>query len=112
MVAAKNAMEIFSVLDKSNCRKCGEKTCLAFAGAVYLGKRRIQECPHLDNSVIEKILEKSGREKRPLDDQDEYISSLVNEVVDLDFAVTAERIGALDKSTVLTVTVLGKKIWN
>ncbi|MGW8195828.1 MAG: hypothetical protein ACWGOX_16355, partial [Desulforhopalus sp.] len=29
MTGAKNAMEIFSVLDKSNCKKCGEKTCLA-----------------------------------------------------------------------------------
>lgn len=108
MVVAKNALEIFSVLDKSNCRKCGEKTCLAFAGAVYLGKRRIQECPHLEHSDIVKFSEKSDIEKRPLDDQDEYISSLVREVVNLDFKVTAERIGALQNGTVLTVTVLGK----
>jgi CO dehydrogenase/acetyl-CoA synthase gamma subunit (corrinoid Fe-S protein) len=31
MAVGKNAMKIFSILDKSNCKKCGEKTCLAFA---------------------------------------------------------------------------------
>ncbi len=55
MVAAKNAMEVFSVLDKSNCRKCGEKTCLAFAGAVYMGKRRIEECPNVNKCGYRQI---------------------------------------------------------
>ena len=47
MPAPKNAMEIFKLLDKSNCRECGEKTCLAFAGAVYRGQKKIDECPRL-----------------------------------------------------------------
>ena len=45
MPAPKNAMEVFQLLDKSNCRECGEKTCLAFAGAVFQGHRKISECP-------------------------------------------------------------------
>ncbi|MBW1753989.1 MAG: Fe-S cluster protein, partial [Deltaproteobacteria bacterium] len=36
MPQPKNAMEIFRHLDKSNCRECREKTCLAFAGAVFI----------------------------------------------------------------------------
>jgi len=35
MAQIKNAMEIFKLLEKSNCRECNEKTCLAFAGAVF-----------------------------------------------------------------------------
>ena len=35
MAQPKNAMEIFKLLDQSNCRECGQKTCLAFAGAVF-----------------------------------------------------------------------------
>ena len=42
MAQPKNAMEIFQLLDKSNCRECGKKTCLAFAGAVYQGLKEIQ----------------------------------------------------------------------
>ena len=45
-------MEIFQMLDQSNCRECGKKTCLAFAGAVFLGKKKLIECPKLDADMI------------------------------------------------------------
>jgi hypothetical protein len=109
MAVGKNAMEIFSVLDKSNCKKCGEKTCLAFAGAVYTGKRRIQECPNLTGAEIARFSNKSAVQNQPEDRLDEYISSMIQEVVRLDFALVAERIGARLKGTELTVPVLGKK---
>jgi len=52
----KNAFEIFGFLDKSNCRKCGEKTCLAFAGAVFLGQKKIHECPKLSREALERFV--------------------------------------------------------
>ena len=36
-----SAMEVFKHLDKSNCRECGEKTCLAFACAVFQSQKEI-----------------------------------------------------------------------
>lgn len=30
-----NTLQIFQLLDRSNCRQCGKKSCLAFAGAVF-----------------------------------------------------------------------------
>ena len=42
-----NAMEVFKLLNKSNCRKCNETTCLAFASKVFLGQRKLSECPEL-----------------------------------------------------------------
>ena len=51
----KNAMEVFQLLDKSNCRECGEKTCLAFAGAVFLGQKRLHECPKLSPEIFERF---------------------------------------------------------
>jgi hypothetical protein len=106
---AKNAMEIFSVLDKSNCKKCGEKTCLAFAGAVYLGKRRISECPNLGSDVLARFSKEHATQNGTEDEQDKYISSLIDEVTKLDFHIVGERIGAEVKDTVLTVPILGKK---
>ncbi len=47
MTQARNAFEIFQCLERSNCRECGEKTCLAFAGAVYLGQWKITEWPRV-----------------------------------------------------------------
>ena len=43
MPQPKNAMEIFQLLDKSNCRECGETTCLAFAGAVFTGRKDLDQ---------------------------------------------------------------------
>ena len=55
MPQPKNAMEIFQLLDKSNCQQCREKTCLAFAGAVFTGQKRLDECPKLDHETIERF---------------------------------------------------------
>ena len=46
-------MEIFKLLDRSNCRKCHELTCLAFAAAVFTGQRQLIECPNLESHDIE-----------------------------------------------------------
>ena len=51
----KNALEIFKLLDKSNCRKCGEKTCLAFAGAVFQDQRQLHECPQLPQDLVAQL---------------------------------------------------------
>jgi CO dehydrogenase/acetyl-CoA synthase gamma subunit (corrinoid Fe-S protein) len=50
----KNPMEIFKLLDKSNCRKCNKPTCLAFAAAVFQGQKRLDECPQLDREIIKR----------------------------------------------------------
>jgi len=39
---------LLKFLPKSNCRKCGKRTCLAFAIELATGKRRLEECPILD----------------------------------------------------------------
>ena len=49
MTQPKNAFEIFQLLEKSNCGNCGEKTCLAFAGAVFKSRRRLRNAPRLDS---------------------------------------------------------------
>ena len=61
MVQPQNAMEIFQLLDKSNCRECGEKTCLAFAGAVFMGQKSLDRCPKLDREIIAKYGGDSGQ---------------------------------------------------
>ena len=47
-----NVMQVFTLLDKSNCRKCGEKTCLAFASAVFKGKKDLSACPALSEELV------------------------------------------------------------
>ncbi len=52
------------LLPKTNCKKCGKPTCLAFAIELAKGKRRIEDCPVLmepdfaaDRQAITKLLE-------------------------------------------------------
>jgi ArsR family metal-binding transcriptional regulator len=40
-------MAIFQQLPKSNCRECGQATCMAFAFGLSQGSQAIEECPAL-----------------------------------------------------------------
>jgi hypothetical protein len=104
-----NAMEIFTHLNKSNCRECGEKTCLAFASKVFLGTSSITNCPHLEAEIYEKFGAKgSGRQKEG-EEQEKYIASLVQRILEKDFDDVAEKTGGYVSGGSLCVDVLGKK---
>jgi ArsR family metal-binding transcriptional regulator len=59
MILLTNPMEIFKSLDRSNCRKCNEWTCMAFAAAVFKGQRQLSECPHLEGHDLAHSAENS-----------------------------------------------------
>lgn len=37
-------LDVYSLLPRTNCKRCGEVTCLAFAFGILQGKRTIAEC--------------------------------------------------------------------
>ncbi len=109
MAQFKNPMELFKLLDKSNCRKCNEATCLAFAAAVYQGRRGIEECPHLDETVLDRY---GGRRKSaPTIDPDveERIAGLREKIKSVDLSRAAQRLGGVyGDGGKLTLKILGK----
>ncbi len=50
-----NTVEILKLLDKSNCKKSSEPTCLAFAVVVATGRRALNECVSIEEDVIEQF---------------------------------------------------------
>ena len=108
MAPIKNAMEVFKLLDKSNCRKCNEATCLAFASAVFQGTRQIEECPHLDAEIVARYGGRVDRGKTMNQEAEEVISRLLNETRTLDLSEAAGRLGGVHKNGKLTLKVLGK----
>ncbi len=42
-----SAMEIYQLLPKTNCKKCNESTCMAFAVALLSRTKQYTECPPL-----------------------------------------------------------------
>ena len=76
MAQIKNPMEIFKLLNGSNCKKCNEQTCLAFAVAVFKEKKQIDECPCLEKEVIDRY---AGAVEKP-NTIDEYKAEAIEEL--------------------------------
>jgi acetyl-CoA decarbonylase/synthase complex subunit gamma len=52
---ALTGLEIFKLLPKTNCKKCGKPTCLAFAMALAQKRARLEECPDVSEQTKEKL---------------------------------------------------------
>jgi acetyl-CoA decarbonylase/synthase, CODH/ACS complex subunit gamma len=52
---ALTGLEIFKLLPKTNCKKCGKPTCLAFAMALAQKKAKLEECPDVSEQAKEKL---------------------------------------------------------
>ncbi len=103
-----NPMEIYKLLNGSNCRECNEKTCLAFAVAVFKGKKPIHACPYLDKEVIDRY---GGPIEKP-NTIDEYkaeaIELLKQKISLIDLSEAAKRLGAQFSNNKLTIKIFGK----
>ncbi len=101
-------MEIYKLLNGSNCRECNEKTCLAFAVAVFKGKKPIHACPYLDKEVIDRY--GGGIEKPNTIDEykSEAIELLKQKMSLIDLSEAAKRLGARFSNNKLTIKIFGK----
>ncbi len=108
MPQPKNAMEIFQLLDKSNCQECGRKTCLAFAGAVYMGQKSIRDCPRLAPEIIARVLGEAPAPHIVEQNREDYMQSLIEGIRQSDLAAAARRIGARFEDHRLRLKILGK----
>jgi hypothetical protein len=103
-----NAAEVYRLLDKSNCRKCGELTCLAFAGAVYLRKKRLKDCPKIPPAVIERYSAETPFGSAEEAEGGQRMKRLQAELARQDLRKLAERVGAQYVEDRLTLKILGK----
>ncbi len=51
-----SVLKILKLLPRTNCRKCGYATCMAFAGAVRTGRVIPHQCPELAAPMAEKAV--------------------------------------------------------
>jgi len=57
---ALSGLDIYKLLPKTNCKKCGSPTCLAFAMKLAMKKAVLDECPDV-SAESKKALEESSR---------------------------------------------------
>jgi len=108
MAKFNNAMEIFKLLEKTNCRECNEPTCLAFAAAVFRGQRQLSECPRIDKEIIERLGLNNQKTAYQEQDIDEALEILKRKISALDLPASAERVGGIFSDNRLTIKILGK----
>jgi len=52
---ALTGLDIFKLLPKTNCKKCGMPTCLAFAMALAQKRAKLDDCPDVSEEAKEKL---------------------------------------------------------
>jgi len=54
---ALKGIDIFKLTPKTNCKECGNPTCMAFAMKVAQGALSIEQCPHMSEEAIAQLSE-------------------------------------------------------
>jgi acetyl-CoA decarbonylase/synthase complex subunit gamma len=52
---ALTGLEIYKLLPKTNCKECGQPTCLAFAMQLAAGKASLEKCPYVSEEAKEAL---------------------------------------------------------
>ncbi len=61
VAAPPRIMEVFKLLPRTNCRACGQPTCLVFAVQVCQGGQALEGCSWLDAGARQRLEEYLGR---------------------------------------------------
>lgn len=102
------ALNVYKILPQTNCGKCQLPSCLAFAGAVVAGRKKLTDCPDLDRAALAGF---SARYRNPGAkevNQAEFIDKLRKKMAGLDLAAVAPLIGATVKGETIIINSLGK----
>jgi hypothetical protein len=106
-------LEIYKVLEQSNCKRCMLPSCLAFAAAVIAGQKQLQDCPQLTEDLIAELSVRLQQRSTAEPGESEFMKKLLQDVKALDFpAIARERGGEFQKnSNTLAISSLGKNFY-
>jgi hypothetical protein len=108
MTTLSTPLQIFTLLPKSNCGKCGVITCLAFSAAVIKEEKQLSECPFVDSKMLSEFEGKIHRQINLETIQKDTLSNLKDEIQKIDLASRAEIIGARVHNETLILKCLGR----
>ena len=103
-----NSMEIFKLLPKTNCKQCQAPTCLAFSVLLFKGDKQLNECPYIEEEIIERFDGKIKNQKSVEQDFAEAVTLLKRKIATVDLSLLANRVGGKFSSNKLTIKILGK----
>jgi hypothetical protein len=101
-------LEIYKVLEQSNCKQCMLPSCLAFAAAVIGGQKCLDDCPHLAKDVIQSLAANLQKRSTVEPLQAEFMAKLLQKLQKVSFAHVANERGCDNDGDVLRIRSLGK----
>jgi len=104
-----NVMDVYKLLDKSNCRTCGEKTCMAFAAAVFMGKQELSQCPLLSSEIVDTYETQDRRSHVLEEDFNKLMEKLESRLKKINLSTRAGEIGATYNNDKLSLKIMGKE---
>ena len=81
---------------------------MAFAAAVFQGRKQLADCPHLDGDIIERFGEHTENRTTIEQNLNQTMAHLKKKIATIDLAASAQRLGARFSNGKLTISVLGK----
>jgi Domain of unknown function (DUF3786)/Putative Fe-S cluster len=109
MAKFKNTMDVFKLLEKTNCRKCNTPTCLAFAAAVFQGQIALSECPFIGGDILKKYgSQKLEYESAPEQGYIKVMEQLKDRIKQIDLESRAEKLGGNFSNGRLILKIFGK----
>ena len=107
----KSPVDILKLLEKSNCRECGQPTCLAFASAVMRGDKELADCPRLDPAEAARhTVQRPGGGRNQDQLLEEALDAMKQKIAALDLEEAAQRLGAAMDGGSLCIHMLGKRV--
>jgi len=109
MTEFKNTMDVFKLLEKTNCRKCNKPTCLAFAAAVFQGQISLSKCPFIDQNIIDTYGD--GNNKYESKFEQDYLKAmkqLKKNIQQIDLESRADTLGGKFSKNRIILKVMGK----
>ena len=61
--------KIYNMLPQTQCKRCGYSDCKPYAEAIFFEKEDINRCPPGGNTLMEKLADYMGLEKKPINPQ-------------------------------------------
>ena len=109
MTKFKTTMDVFKVLEKTNCRKCNKPTCLAFAAAVIQGQIALSECPFISEDILKEYgSQKLEYKSRPEQSFIKMMGQLKEQIKQIDLESRAEKLGDKFSNGRLILKIFGK----
>jgi hypothetical protein len=101
-------LEVYKLLPKINCGKCGVSTCIAFAAAIIKQDKQLADCRHLDKTTIARHKEMIDRPVNLENIQEDQLKELRGKIAATNIVSRAKLLGGRSNGETLVIQCLGK----